>query len=108
MRLLRERSRVNIPIEKAQDGGTLVVATDKAYAEQVLKGGNLGESDSFKQAIPDTKGAMLAAYVDFDGIGALTEELKANKDAAALRSAGVTIRHTEGGQADFTLRMVAK
>ncbi|GAA1513054.1 DUF3352 domain-containing protein [Kribbella lupini] len=108
MRLLRERSRLNIPIEKAQDGGTLVVATDKAYAEQMLKGGSLGESDSFKQAIPDTKGAVLAAYVDFDGIGALTEELKANKDAAALRSAGVTIRHTEGGQADFTLRVVAK
>jgi hypothetical protein len=108
MRLLRERSRLNIPIEKAQDGDTLVVATDKAYAEQVLKGGNLGDSDSFKQAIPDPKGAVLAAYVDFDGIGSLTEELKANKDAAALRAAGVTIRHTEGGQADFTLRVVAK
>ncbi|GAB2584986.1 DUF3352 domain-containing protein [Kribbella endophytica] len=108
MRLVRERSKLNIPVEKAQDDDTLVISTNQSYAEKVLKGGNLGESESFKQAIPDPKGAVLAAYVDFDGIGALTEELKANKDAAALRSAGVTIRHTEGGQADFTLRVVAK
>ncbi|MGC4942698.1 DUF3352 domain-containing protein [Kribbella sp. DT2] len=108
MRLVRERSQLNIPVEKAQDDDTLVVSTDKGYAEKVLQGGKLGESESFKQAIPDPKGAVLAAYVDFDGIGALTDELKSNKDAAALRSAGVTIRHTEGGQADFTLRVVAK
>jgi hypothetical protein len=50
----------------------------------------------------------LAGFVDFEAIGSLDEELKSNKDAAALRSAGMTIRHTEGGQADFTLRVVAK
>ncbi|WP_432949583.1 DUF3352 domain-containing protein [Kribbella sp. CA-253562] len=108
MRLVRERSGLNIPLEKAQDEDTLVVSTNRNHAEKVLKGGNLGESESFKQAIPDPKGAVLAGFVDFEAIGSLSEELKSNKDAAALRSAGVTVRHTEGGQADFTLRVVAK
>ncbi|ONI69708.1 hypothetical protein BWI15_24490 [Kribbella sp. ALI-6-A] len=108
MKVLRTRTGANIPVQRAQDDDTLVVATDQSYADQVLEGGNLGQSESFKQAIPDSKGAVLAGFVDFEAMASLSEELKSNKDAAALRSAGVTVRHTEGGQADFTLRVVAK
>ncbi|WP_344221511.1 DUF3352 domain-containing protein [Kribbella sancticallisti] len=106
--LLSTRTRLNIPIELAKDGSTLVAATDKSYAEQVLKGGNLGQSESFKQAVPDASDAVAVGYVDFAGLSALNEELSSNKDYAALRSAGFSTRSTGDGEADFTLRVVAK
>lgn len=106
--LLHERSSENIPIESAKDDDTLVLATAKDYAEQVLKGGNLGGSDSFKQALPDTKGAVMIGYVDFEAANSLSPKFGQNKDVAALRSAGVVARSTGDGQADFTLRVVAK
>ncbi|GAA0937728.1 hypothetical protein GCM10009554_26180 [Kribbella koreensis] len=97
-----------IPIKKAKDDKTLVIATDQDYADQVLKGGNLGQSESFKQAVPDTSGAVLVGYVDFASIGSLDEEIGRDKDYAALRSAGLTSRVTGDGQGEFTLRVVAK
>jgi hypothetical protein len=97
-----------IPIKKAKDDKTLVIATDQAYADEVLKGGNLGQSDSFKQAVPDTSGAVAVGFVDFAAIGSLNEEIGRDKDYAALRSAGLTSRVTGDGQAEFTLRVVAK
>ena len=67
--LLRKQSSANIPIETAKDDDSLVVATDQSYAEQVLKGGNLGGTDNFKQALPDTKGAVMIGYIDFEAAG---------------------------------------
>ena len=106
--LLRERSEANVPIESAKDDDTLVLATAKDYAEEVLKGGNLGGSENFKQALPDTKGAVMIGYVDFEAAGSLSERFTSSKDVAALRSAGIVTRSTGDGQADFTFRVVAK
>jgi hypothetical protein len=106
--LIRSRTAANVPIEKAKDGDTLVVATDQAYAEQVLKGGSLGQTENFKQAVPDTKGAVMLGYVDFGAAGSFAGQFTDNKDLAALRSAGYVIRVTGDGEADFTLRVVAK
>jgi hypothetical protein len=107
--LIRAHSPMGeVPIKKAKDDKTLVIATDQAYADQVLKGGNLGQSESFKQAVPDTSGAVLVGFVDFAAIGALNEEIGRDKDYAALRSAGLTSRVTGDGQGEFTLRVVAK
>jgi hypothetical protein len=106
--LLRERSSANIPIETAKDGDTLVVSTSKDYAEQVLKGGNLGSTDNFKQALPDTKGAVMIGYVDFEAAGALSERFSEDKDLAALKSAGIVTRSSGDGEAEFSLRVVAK
>ncbi len=106
--LLHERSSANIPIESAKDDDTLVLATDKDYAEQVLKGGNLGQSENFKQALPDTKGAVTIGYVDFEAAGSLSPRFSSDKDLAALRSGGFVARSTGDGQAEFTLRVVAK
>jgi uncharacterized protein DUF3352 len=97
-----------IPIKKAKDDKTLVIATDQEYADQVLKGGNLGQTESFKQAVPDVSGAVAVGFVDFAAIGSLDEEIGRDKDYAALRSAGLTSRVTGDGQAEFTLRVVAK
>ncbi|MFF0340690.1 DUF3352 domain-containing protein [Kribbella sp. NPDC004875] len=106
--LLRERSSENIPIETAKDDDTFVVSTSKEYAEQVLKGGNLGGTENFKQALPDTKGAVMIGYVDFEAASAVSERLADNKDLAALRSAGIVTRSTGDGEAEFSLRVVAK
>jgi hypothetical protein len=106
--LLRERSSANIPIETAKDSDTLVVATSKDYADQVLKGGNLGSTDGFKQALPDTKGAVMIGYADFGAIGAFSQRVGENKDMAALKSAGVVARSTGDGEAEYTIRVVAK
>ncbi len=106
--LLHERSSANVPIETAKDDDTLVLATDKDYAEQVLKGGNLGQSENFKQALPDTKGAVTVGYVDFEAAGSLSPRFSSDKDLAALRSGGFVARSTGDGQAEFSLRVVAK
>ena len=106
--LIRTRSSVDIPIEKAKDGDTLVIATDKAYADQVLQGGNLGQTENFKQAVPDSSGAVMVGYVDFEAVKSLSDRVSANKDYDALRSAGYSVRVTGDGEADFTLRVVAK
>ncbi|MFI5692773.1 DUF3352 domain-containing protein [Kribbella sp. NPDC051586] len=106
--LLRQRSSANIPIETAKDNDTLVVSTSQEYAQQVLKDGNLGQSENFKQALPDTKGAVMIGYVDFESIGSLSRRFAEEKDLAALRSAGIVTRSTGDGQAEFSLRVVAK
>jgi len=106
--LLHERSSANIPIETAKDDDTVVVSTSKDYAEQVLKGGNLGGSENFKQALPDTKGAVMIGYVDFQAASSVSERFGSDKDLAALRSAGIVTRSTGDGQAEFSLRVVAK
>ena len=106
--LLHSRTPANVPIKKAKDDDTLVIATDQGYAEQVLKGGNLGQSEKFKQAVPDTKGAVLVGYVDFEAAGSLSGKINSDKDYAALSSAGFSTRVTGDGEADFTLRVVAK
>ncbi|TDW23281.1 DUF3352 domain-containing protein [Kribbella kalugense] len=106
--LLRQRSSANIPIETAKDDDTFVVSTSKDYADQVLKGGNLGQAENFKQALPDTKGAVMIGYVDFEAAGSLSQRFAEDKDLAALRSAGIVARSTGDGQAEFSLRVVAK
>jgi hypothetical protein len=106
--LLRQRSSADIPIETAKDDDTLVVSTSKEYADQVLQGGNLGGTDNFKQALPDTKGALMIGYVDFASVGAVSQRFADDKDLAALRSAGIVTRSTGDGQAEFSLRVVAK
>ncbi|TCO51880.1 uncharacterized protein DUF3352 [Kribbella antiqua] len=105
--LLREKAG-NIPVRQAKDDDTLVVATTEEYAEKVLKGGSLADSDTFKQTLPDIKGAVTIGYFDFAAAESLSKEISDNKDAAALRSAGFVARSTGDGEADFTLRVVAK
>ncbi|WP_405057886.1 DUF3352 domain-containing protein [Kribbella sp. NBC_01505] len=108
--LLQQRSPVQVPLETAKDGDTLVVSTDKEYAAKVLQGGNLGASESFKLALPDVSGATGIAYVDFDGANGIMESLgqKSSADIKALRSAGMVARNTGNFEGEFTLRVVAK
>lgn len=106
--LVASQTGADVPIEKAKDGDTLVLATDKGYADKVLKGGNLGQTDNFRQAVPDTKGALMLGYVDFEATRSLSPDFSSNKDLAVLRSAGYVARVTSDAEADLTLRLVAK
>jgi hypothetical protein len=105
---LRKETGEAFPIAKARDGDRLVVATSKQYADQVLTGGSLGDTESFKLAVPETKDAMVLGYVDFAGIETLAPEETDHADFKALRSAGLTSRSTGDMTSEFTLRVVAK
>jgi hypothetical protein len=47
-------------------GDTFTIATNGAYADQVEKQGGLGDSDTFRGAVPNADKATSVMYVDFD------------------------------------------
>lgn len=104
----RKRGELPIEIQKAKNNDTLVIATSKAYAEKTLQGGKLGDTEAFKAAIPDAKGSVSIGYVDFDGVKKIAGRELDNPDFNVLRSAGYTSRITGDGEAEFTVRVVAK
>ncbi|MFC0629259.1 DUF3352 domain-containing protein [Kribbella deserti] len=104
--IARSKGR-EIPVVKVQDSDTLVLGTSQSYADEVLKDGNLGDSEAFKQAVPNTDNAIMLAYVDFEAVSAMQSRLD-NPDLKALRSAGLVSQVTADGKSDFTLRLVAK
>jgi Protein of unknown function (DUF3352) len=106
--IARTQGNVDLPVAKAKDGDTLVVATSQEYADSVLKGGRLGDSEAFKQAIPNAKGAVMLGYVDFPAVKAMARSVRDDRDYNALRSAGIASRITGDGEAEFTLRVVAR
>jgi hypothetical protein len=73
-----------------------------------LQGGKLGDTEAFKAAIPDAKGSVSIGYVDFDGVKKIAGRELDNPDFNVLRSAGYTSRITGDGEAEFTVRVVAK
>ncbi len=105
--VISKETGVDPHLATAKDDDTLVVATSKDYADRVLKGGKLGDTDTFKQAVPDTKGSTMLGFVDFAGIRSLAPEETDDKDFAALKSAGYSARVTGTGEAEFALRVVA-
>lgn len=102
-----QQGSVDVPVSKVHDDKNLVVATSKEYAESVLKGGKLGDSEGFKQAVPNPKGSVMIGYVDFSAIGSLAMRDGDNPDFKALKSAGISSRITGDGEAEFSLRVVA-
>ena len=105
--IARNQGGVDLELGKAKDENTLVVATSKEYADAVLKGGKLGDSEAFKAAVPDPEDSMMIGYVDFDAVRSLAPEETDNRDFAALKSAGYSARVTGDGEAKFDLRVVA-
>jgi hypothetical protein len=109
IQVARTQGNVDFPIAKAKDGETLVVASSKEYADKMLKGGRLGDNESFKQAIPEPKGSVMLGYVDFAAIRSLSpNSISDDKDYNALKSAGIASRVTGDGEAEFSLRVVVK
>jgi len=51
---------------------------------------------------------VMIGYVDFEAAGSVSDRFADDKNLAALRSAGVVTRSTGDGEAEVTLRVVAK
>ena len=106
--LIRTRTPAEHPDREGQGRQDLVISTDQAYAEQVLKGGNLGATESFKQAVPDTSGAVMVGYVDFAAIASLTEEQPRTRTSPLSARPVSPAASQSDGAGEFTLRVVAK
>jgi hypothetical protein len=75
--------------------GVVVVGLDQAYVDQVLAGGTLGESESFRGVVPEADRASGALFVDFDaGDGWLErvvgDDAEARANVAPLDALGVS------------------
>lgn len=95
---------------KDGDEDRVVVASDDGYADDVASGSGLGDSDAFKNAVPDADGASMVAYVDLAKFVELfgedmSDEERAN--AEVLSSAGFTASG-EGDHMEFSFRLTTK
>ncbi|WP_460527896.1 DUF3352 domain-containing protein [Flindersiella endophytica] len=102
-------SGVPFKLGSASGDGKVTVAADQAYADKLLAGGKLGDTEAFKAAISstDVTGAM---YVDVDKLEKLYID-KVPADAKAwlqpIRAVGATTTGTDDG-GSYSLRVVVE
>jgi hypothetical protein len=96
-------SGIGAPLQlgKTPGDGQYVVASNQAYADKLAAKGTLGDSESFKLAVPDVGSSTVAAYVDLDKLeplylAGMPAEDKANLQV--LRAIGLsgTYEGTDG------------
>lgn len=89
---------------------TTVVASDESYADEVGQGGDLGDTDAFKDAVPDADGASTVMYVDVSkAIEAFGDEMSAEdrENVEPLSAVGLSVTG-EDDHADFRMRLTTK
>lgn len=92
------------------EGDTTVVASDATYADKVAAKGGLGDSDAFKDAVPDAEGASGVLYVDVaKAVDAFGEEMtdEERENIEPLSAVGMTVSG-EDDHADVRLRLTTK
>ncbi len=95
-------------IATAEGGGRFVIASTQEYADALNGGGTLGESETFRLAVPDAANATYAVYADLDRLEKLYLDGlngQARADVEKLRAVGLSGTHGEDGST-FTLRVV--
>ncbi|WP_327093262.1 DUF3352 domain-containing protein [Nonomuraea sp. NBC_01738] len=95
-------------IAKVAGDGTFTIATTDEYAKKLAAEGALGDSETFKTAIPDAGETTYAVFVDLDKVESLylanlQGEEKTN--AAVLRAVGMSGKQT-ASEATFSLRLL--
>jgi len=99
-RLLRFTDASGLPLERREVAGGYVLATDRAQADAMTRDGGLGDTDAFRDAVPDADGASAVAYVDVERLLA-TYAKDVDGDLAAtlrpLRAVGVSTAATHDG-----------
>ncbi|MFG1864676.1 DUF3352 domain-containing protein [Microbispora bryophytorum] len=95
-------------IATAEGDGRFVIASTQEYADALNGGGTLGESETFRLAVPDAANATYAVYADLDRLeklylDGLNDQGRA--DAEKLRAVGLSGTHGEDGST-FALRLV--
>ncbi len=98
------------PVEfgKATGSDSVAIATTQAYADKLVKGGELGSSETFKAAVVDAGEAQYGLFLDFDKVeklypSSVPEEDRAN--LAALKAIGLSGTTSEDG-GTFTVRVL--
>ncbi len=87
----------------------LAVGTTQSYADELVKGGNLGSTEAFKAALPNADGAQFGLFVDLDKVEQLLpSSMPADQRAnlKALKAVGLSGSTTSDG-GSFTIRVVA-
>ncbi|MGO1167002.1 MAG: DUF3352 domain-containing protein [Janibacter sp.] len=95
---------------KDGDDDTVVVASSDSYADEVGSQGGLGDSDAFKDAVPDADDASSIAYVDVTkAVEAFGDEFddEERKNIEPLSAVGFSLTG-EDDHADFRLRVTTK
>lgn len=95
-------------LAKVAGDGTFTVATTDEYAKALSADGTLGESQTFKDAVPDADEATYALFVDLDKVEkyylpSMEGDDKAN--AQVLRAVGLSGKQT-ATEASFSLRLL--
>jgi hypothetical protein len=88
--------------------GRLVVASSQEYAGRLAEAGTLGESETFKIAIPEAKSATAAIFVDLDKIEKYyLKDFQGQEraDLQAFRAVGLSGRQS-GDTTSFSLRVL--
>jgi Protein of unknown function (DUF3352) len=98
------------PVEfgKAAGSDSVAIATSQAYADKLVKGGTLGESETFKAAVVDSGEAQYGLFLDLDKLekfypAEVPEKERANLEA--LKAIGLSGTTTEDG-GTFTARVL--
>jgi hypothetical protein len=107
-RLLTDSGTTAPQIAKVAADGRLVLASSQEYAARLAQDGTLGDSETFKTAIPDAGSATAALYVDLDKIEKLyLKDLTGDERASvqALRAIGMSARQS-GDTTSFSLRVL--
>jgi hypothetical protein len=58
----------DLPLTKVEGDGFVAVSTSADYANELAKDGGLGDTDKFRNAVPDAESADTVFYLDFDSI----------------------------------------
>ena len=99
---------LDFQLGKATGSGAMVLASTQAYADELVKGGDLASSDTFKQAVDQADKAQFGLFVDLNKLEKLyASELPADSraDVAALKAIGMSGTTDETG-GTFTVRVL--
>jgi hypothetical protein len=58
----------DLPLTKVDGDGFVAVSTSADYASELAKDGGLGDTDKFRNAVPDAESASTVFYLDFDSV----------------------------------------
>jgi len=93
-------------------GGGYTLASTAAEADALAKGGNLADSQGFKDAVPDADGASVILYVDLaktiDALGGDSISAEDRKTLDVFESVGFSARSDGDGAESFSLRLTTR
>ena len=91
---LRKNSPEAEAVVSQTDGDTVAIGANKAYVDELIEGGNLGDSDVFDEVVPDADGAGMVFFLDVDAGDWLTklvgDDQQARENIEPLSAVGAT------------------